>query len=133
MLGAVPVVALITVLAVRSSAAPKRAHITCAEGSAAMKRATGLSLKAGDWANLPAALRVLPPKAELCGSLGLSVIIASPLFGKELGDFYRPLFEKANCKPLDCEVTATKTVCTCGGGKRVATEEPNEVYNVTWF
>ena len=69
-------------LAAHSSAAPARNHVSCAQYGADLKKATHVSLTAGDWAKLPAPLRVLPPKAELCGSVGPTVIIASPLFGK---------------------------------------------------
>jgi hypothetical protein len=132
---------LVTVLAARSSAAPKRPKMTCAAYGAQVASSTKslgheMKLKVGDWADVPAALRVLPPRTEMCGSLATTVFVTSPLFGKELEDYYRPIFEKMGCKPVTCEVTEKKSHCDChgaGGFGRVGTEEGVEAYGISWM
>jgi hypothetical protein len=130
---------LVTVLAARSSAAPKRPKQDCAAYAASVASATKgrePKVKVKDWADVPAALRVLPPHAEMCFSFASTVFVASPLFGKELEDYYRPIFEKMGCKPVKCEVTEKKSYCSChgdGGLARVGTEEFVESYGISWL
>ena len=94
-----------------------------------------MKIKAGDWAKTPAPLRVLPPGATVCGSAESfgNVFIASPLFGKDLETYYRPIYEKLGCKPFTCEITDKSTSCKCSGNGKfgfVTTEEGSEVFSV---
>jgi hypothetical protein len=115
--------------------------MTCAEFLPFVERSTKamgmpMKLKADDWATVPAALRVLPPKATLCGSANTAAFIASPLFGKDLEAYYRPILEKMDCKPVKCEIDDKKTSCRCRGGHNfgmVRTEELSEVYAIDWM
>lgn len=99
-------------------AAPKRAKVTCVQyrATAEAHAPHGLfntKLKAGAWGNIPAPLRKLPPRAQLCGADGIGqVVIASPLFGKDIETHYTPLFTKLGFKPLDCKVVGRRTQCT---------------------
>jgi hypothetical protein len=99
------------------AAAPKRQKVTCAQYRAKVaetaKTATfDTTIKVGSWGHVPAELRKLPPRAKLCGADGMGqAIIASPLFGKELEDFYTPLFTKLDFRPLTCEVSDGQTRC----------------------
>ena len=65
-----------------------------------------------------------------------TVYVASPLFGKELADYYTPIFEKLGCKPVKCEFEDKKTACNCrhsSGIGRIGTEMLNEAYAISWF
>lgn len=97
--------------------APKRARTSCAQfrenAEKRWKRAAfDVRIKAGSWGNIPPALRKLPPRAKLCGADKRGqAVIASPLFGKELQDYYTPLFSKIEFAPLTCQITAADTQC----------------------
>ena len=78
---------------------------------------------------------MLPPGATVCGSAqGFgNVFIASPLYGKDLEAYYRPIYEKLGCKPFTCEITDKVTNCKCAGNGKfgfVTTEERSEVFSV---
>jgi hypothetical protein len=131
-------------LAVRSNtagAAPTRKKVTCEEFRAELEsasKAVGMPmvLKPGDWGKTPAALRVLPPKASLCGSHDTLVGIASPLTGKDLVNYYTPILQKMGCKAPKCEIAEKKTSCSCvveGGLARIGTEELSEAYDINWM
>jgi hypothetical protein len=97
--------------------APKRVKVSCAQYRESVEKtakhaAFDTRIKPGSWARIPPDLRKLPRRAKLCGvdSRGQAVI-ASPLFGKELEDYYTPLFSKAEFGPLICQVTAEQTQC----------------------
>jgi hypothetical protein len=72
-------------------------------------------LKAGDWGTVPQELQKLPPGAKLCGSQGggFLTVIASPLEGKALQDYYTPLMAKAGCPNLTCKINLAQTDCSC--------------------
>ena len=135
------ITALALALTARPSAAggpPRRTKVTCEEFRADMEKYSKMTLKAGDWAKVPPALRVLPPKASVCGAAAgtFTVYVASPLFGKELADYYTPIFEKLGCKPVKCEFEDKKTACNCrhsSGIGRIGTEMLNEAYAISWF
>ena len=120
---------------------PSRRKVTCQEFRTDVETTTKavgfpMTIKAGDWAKTPPALRVLPPKAALCGSSDTSVFIASPLFGKELEAYYRPILEKLGCAPLTCEIDSKKTTFKCdskAGLAMVRTEVLNEAYAIGWL
>jgi hypothetical protein len=138
------IMGLVSAFAARPSAAgspgsaPKRSKVGCAAYRAdleasAKKVDMEMKIKAGDWAKTPAPLRVLPPGATVCGSAeGLgNVFIASPLFGKDLEAYYRPIYERLGCKPFRCEITDKLTSCKCASNGKVgfvATEERSEVF-----
>jgi len=146
LVGLVAIGGLISAFAARPSAAgspgsaPKRSKVDCAAYRADVEASSkkvgmAMKIKAGDWAKTPAPLRVLPPGATVCGSAEGSgnVFIASPLFGKDLETYYRPIYEKLGCKPFTCEITSKVTNCTCGGNGKfgfVTTEESSEVFSV---
>jgi len=100
-------------------AAPKRTKLTCAEYRASAEKAAGhtfidIRLRPTSWGNVPPELRKLPRRSKACGADGKGqVVITSPLYGKELQDFYAPLFEKAGFGPLDCTADSTQTQCKC--------------------
>jgi hypothetical protein len=124
-----------------AGAAPTRKKVTCEEFRAEVEsssKAVGMSmvLKPGDWGKTPPALRVLPPKASLCGSHDNLVGIASPLTGKDLVNYYTPILQKMGCKTPKCEIAEKKTSCSCvveGGLARIGTEELSEAYDITWM
>jgi hypothetical protein len=118
-------------------AAPKRAKVTCeqyrANAEAHAKQAVfNTKLKAGAWGRIPAPLRKLPPRAKLCGADGIGqVVIASPLFGKDIESHYTPLFTKIGFKPLACKVVGRRTQCTCKRHRDigvVVTDEDSEAF-----
>lgn len=100
-------------------AATKRTKVTCAQYRAgseahAKNAVFNTKLKVGAWGNIPPPLRKLPPRAKLCGADGIGqVVIASPLFGKDIEAHYTPLFTKLGFKPLACKVVDGRTQCTC--------------------
>jgi hypothetical protein len=118
-------------------AAPRRVKVTCAQYRESVEKASkhaafDLRLKAGTWGRLPKELHRLPRRAKLCGidSHGQAVI-ASPLFGQALEDYYTPLFTKAEFAPLDCAITAEQTQCHCKRRRDVGvvvTDTANEIY-----
>jgi hypothetical protein len=97
--------------------APKRAKVTCAQYRDDVDKNRkhaffDTRLKAGEWGFVPPELRKLPPRAKLCGADRMGqVVIASPLFGKDLEAHYGPLFEKMEFKPLACEISRGQTRC----------------------
>jgi hypothetical protein len=101
----------------KSVTAPKRTKLTCAEYRADAEKTAShtffdIRLKATSWGAVPPELRKLPRKAKACGADSKGqVVIASSLYGKELQDFYAPLFEKAGFGPLDCTADAKQTQC----------------------
>src|SRR5262249_32118904 len=119
--------------------APKRIKLDCASYRAGMERmakTTGVELKvaAGSWGTIPAALRILPPGAELCGATDAGpVVIVSPLYGKDIEAHYAPLFAKVGCQPLTCDVSASVTVCRCKGNDTrgsVQTDSDHEAFSL---
>ena len=136
-------VGVITAFATRpSGAAFPRKKLTCEEFRHDTERTTKEVLgkpmiyKAGDWGKTPAPLRVLPPKASFCGSWNMSAAVASPLTGKEFTAYYTPILEKMGCKAVECEITEKKTYCSCsvmGGFARIGTEEPTEMYQISFL
>jgi hypothetical protein len=97
---------------------PKRAKITCAQYRANAEKTAphaiiDTRLKVGSWGRVPPELRKLPPHSKLCGADGRGqVVIASPLFGKEIESHYTPLFTKVGFQPLACTVEPGRTQCT---------------------
>lgn len=124
-----------------AGAAPTRKKVTCAEFRAEVEsssKAVGMPtvLKPDDWGKTPPALRVLPPKASLCGSNDTLAAIASPLTGKDLVNYYTPILQKMGCKAPKCEIEEKKTHCSCvvgGGLARIGTEELSEAYDISWL
>jgi hypothetical protein len=111
------------------SDAPRRSKIPCPklrqrlEKSARTLGLEDTKILPNSWGTVPADLQKLPPGAELCGTdseLG-DVVIASPLFGKDLQAYYSPLFAKYGCQPLSCNTgsaaagLADQTRCRCTG------------------
>lgn len=118
---------------------PRRVKMDCAsyrDGMERMAKSTGVKMKLapGSWGTIPAALRALPPGAELCGATDAGpVVIVSPLYGKEIEAHYAPLFAKVGCQPFTCDVSAFLTVCTCKGNDtrgRVQTDSDNEAFSL---
>lgn len=128
-------------LTARPSAAggpPNRTKLTCEQFRASEEKISRMRIKPGDWAKVPAALRVLPPNASLCGAAEGTgtVFVASPLFGKELADYYTPILEKLGCKPVTCEFEEKKTACNCRHGHgvgRIGTEMLDQAYAISWL
>ena len=65
-------------------------------------------------------------------------MVASPLEGKALQDYYKPLMANAGCRELVCKITNVQTDCSCqyknrGGSMgtgRVLTDAGLEVYKL---
>jgi hypothetical protein len=131
-------------------AAPKaaayvRSARTCAEISAGL--ASGLSksgVTPGSWGKVPPEFQVLPPGAELCGA-GMTVksaVIRSPLFGDDLGAFYKPLATRSGCTWEGVKINESGTMktthvtFTCpskkGGSSLVHTDSGSEFYYVSY-
>jgi hypothetical protein len=121
-------------------AAPARDKLTCAayrdrQAERYKQAAFDTRLKAGSWGRLPPELRKLPPRAKLCGadSHGQAVV-ASPLVGKDLESFYRPLFAKLGFDQLTCTGTGGQTTCKCKRRRDigiVVTDSTSEAYVVS--
>ena len=103
------------------TAPPKRTKMDCGGYRAGMELASKsagikMTMKAGSWGTIPAALRTLPPGAELCGATeDYQVVVVSPLWGKDMEAHYAPLLAKVGCQPLTCEATGRATLCKCKG------------------
>ena len=75
----------------------------------------------GEWAGVPAELKVLPDGAELCGSVDVlnQGLVKSELGGAALEAYYRPIFESLDCPSLECNVETDgdqeQYVCSCFG------------------
>jgi hypothetical protein len=121
---------------------PKRTKVTCAQYRTiaeenAKHAMFNTRLKPGSWGHLPPELHKLPKGAKLCGADGMGqIVVASPLYGQELGNHYTPLFGKVGFNPLECKVEKSMTRCS---GKRhrdiavIVTDTKNEAYVVSLF
>jgi hypothetical protein len=71
-----------------------RRDLDCAGVISGSQAATGAPISPG-WGAVPAALRILPPNGELCGSGTVNghaaAFVRSPLFGQQLADLYAPV------------------------------------------
>ena len=106
------------------------------DGMERMAKSQGIQMKLtpGSWGTIPAALRALPPGAQLCGVTDVGpVVIVSPLYGKDIEAHYAPLFAKVGCQPFTCDVSASLTECACKGKDirgRVQTDYGNEAFTL---
>jgi hypothetical protein len=118
-------------------AVPRRAKVSCAQIRDTAQATSGHAvfdtrLKPKSWGRIPPGLRKLPRRAKLCGADGMGqVVIASPLFGKELEQHYAPLFEKLEFRSLSCEITDGQTRCSAKRHRDVGvlvTDTTNEAF-----
>ena len=117
--------------------APKRAKVTCAQYRAAVektaKHATfDIRIKPGSWGHIPPELHKLPRGAKLCGADSMGqIVVASPLFGKDIEAYYGPLLAKVGFQSMTCKVEPGRTRCS---GKRhrdigvIVTDQDSEVF-----
>src|SRR5579863_4570126 len=91
------------------------------------KQVQGFGMKPGEWGPIPKELRELPPGAKLCGSTGFVTVIASPIEGKALQDYYTPLMARAGCRNLSCQINSVQTDCNCQHTDRSGHSWPGRV------
>jgi hypothetical protein len=117
---------------VSTSTAAEREKLSCAELEVKLEEDSRafdfpVEVTLGSWEGVPEALTVLPPGAELCGSVDTlnQGLIISELDGPALESYYRPLFEELGCAPLECDTetrgSEQQLVCTCLGEENFGT------------